>query len=63
MAFGVGTRVVVMLGGGGLLVCDAHCCLLALLKPKEDITQIGTDKRHGYRYGYGYKFTYPYPYP
>ena len=48
-----------------VVVRDARCCLstLALLKPKEDITQIGTDKRRGYRYGYGYKFTYPYPYP
>ena len=62
--FSVRTGVVVMLmlGGGGLLVCDTHCCLhtLALLKPKEEITQIGKDKRRGYRYGYGYKFTYPY---
>ena len=51
--------------GGGLLVRDVCCCLytLVLLKPKEDITQIGADKRRGYRYGYGYKFTYPYPYP
>ena len=63
LAFGVGTGVVVMLGGGGLLVRNARCCSLALLKPKEGITQIRTDKRRGYRYGYGYKFTYPYPYP
>ena len=42
--------------------CQCDCLYtLRLLKTKEEITQIGTDKRYGYSYGYGYKFTYPYP--
>jgi hypothetical protein len=55
--FGVETGVMLVVG------CQCMFCLytLRLLKPKEEIAQIGMDKCHGYWYGYGYKFSYPYP--